>query len=488
MIEIVDKDYAKVKSLRRFFLKIVKADISIISVDKIFTQIFNALYFIVIARLITTDEFGIYTWCISISSIISLTLTLGINPVVTRKVAQKEENTSAIRNYLSIYFNLVFLIGNILFFIYLLSLGKVLNLKYFFLSLAILQGLLSNINIPHSQILLGQQKYKKYAMGDLILIITKVIIGLVGILIYKNLIILFIALIISNIITFFYYIKISKESWKNFILPQSEWSKFRDTIKDSLPLLGMLIFNSTLARFDWILLGILDSNKATAEYSLAYRVYEVSWLPHVILTTILFPIVCKIFTQFQEKDTIKITNWFKGLLYVSFFLPVVICLFWSPVIGFLTHYKYGSTNQNIINILAIGVPLAAGTSYFYYIGIAKGQNKIIFYITVSVTIFNILVNIIFIKLWGNTGASITAVVTNFIQFLLYLFLIPGKSIYKPLISFLLFYFLFFLLFDVVINYTGINFINKFVFVLLITISGLIWLNKNKNTLFLYAIN
>ena len=66
-------------------------------------------------------------------------------------------------------------------------------------------------------------------------------------------------------------------------------------LKESLPQAGVVIFTSSIARFDWIFLGILASNIALAEYSFAFKIFEVATLPLLVIAPILIPRFTRLF-------------------------------------------------------------------------------------------------------------------------------------------------------------------------------------------------
>ncbi|MEI9943374.1 MAG: hypothetical protein WDN26_04065 [Chitinophagaceae bacterium] len=78
-------------------------------------------------------------------------------------------------------------------------------------------------------------------------------------------------------------------------------------IKESLPLAGAVIMNVSIARIDWILLGLFTTDEQTAEYSFAYRAFELSPFPLLIIAPILL-------SRFQSFSviTLKLTC-FKGV-------------------------------------------------------------------------------------------------------------------------------------------------------------------------------
>lgn len=76
-----------------------------------------------------------------------------------------------------------------------------------------------------------------------------------------------------------------------------QWNKgeYKGLVKESLPQFGVAVFTSALSRLDWILLGILSTNIVLAEYSFAYKVFEVATLPMLVIAPVLIPRFTKLF-------------------------------------------------------------------------------------------------------------------------------------------------------------------------------------------------
>ncbi len=101
-----------------------------------------------------------------------------------------------------------------------------------------------------------------------------------------------------------------------------------------------------MARFDWIMIGLFISSSKLAEYSFAYKIFEVSTLPLLIVAPIMIPLFTRI-----NKLSENINNIFFFLewqIIIASLIAFMLNICWIPVIDFITDGKYGSVNSNTI--------------------------------------------------------------------------------------------------------------------------------------------
>lgn len=185
-----------------------------------------------------------------------------------------------------------------------------------------------------------------------------------------------------------------------------KWSKgmYTALLKESFPQFGVVIITSALARFDWVFIGITVSAVSLAEYSFAYKVFELSTLPLLAIAPLLIPWFTRLFKN-GEQNTDNLKRLARIELVIAAFTIVLLNCCWSPVIDHLTSGKYGRVNEYTIFILSLCIPLQYLTNFLWTIAFAKARLKMIltaFTITLSV---NVLADIILIPIYKNEGAA-----------------------------------------------------------------------------------
>src|SRR6476619_466808 len=102
-------------------------------------------------------------------------------------------------------------------------------------------------------------------------------------------------------------------------------------LQESLPQIGVVIFTSAIARFDWIILGILASNIIVAEYSFAFKVFELTTLPLLIIAPVLIPLFTRLFhSPFTRPTKEKINS-----LFTLFRFEMIIASFAALMLNIL---------------------------------------------------------------------------------------------------------------------------------------------------------
>ncbi len=165
-----------------------------------------------------------------------------------------------------------------------------------------------------------------------------------------------------------------------------ERKQYGQLIRESLPQLGSIIFNAAVARFDWILLGVISTDVVLAEYSFAYRAFEVSTLPLLVLGPLLLPKFTRLFHSSGEPDLQggrgEMLLLLRVELLVACFTALMLNMLWDPLIDMITAGKYGKVN--IPNILALSgcIPLLYINNFLWTINFAKGKLKMLFVIII----------------------------------------------------------------------------------------------------------
>src|SRR5690606_36590986 len=67
-------------------------------------------------------------------------------------------------------------------------------------------------------------------------------------------------------------------------------------LKEAMPQYLVVIFDSSLSRIDIILMGFITTHALTGEYGFAYRAFEISRLPIVIIAPIIMAKFARVFT------------------------------------------------------------------------------------------------------------------------------------------------------------------------------------------------
>lgn len=190
--------------------------------------------------------------------------------------------------------------------------------------------------------------------------------------------------------------------------------KYMNLLREALPQTGVVFITSALARFDWIFIGILVSAVKLAEYSFAYKVFEISSLPLLAVAPLLIPRFTKMFQQ-TAIPVAGLKLLVRIEMLVAAFTILIINVCWSPVIDSITRGKYGHVNAKTIFMLSLCLPFIYLNNFFWTMYFAQGRLKMIFRSFIVTLIINIAGDVILIPLLGNEGAALAFLVSCIAQ-------------------------------------------------------------------------
>jgi O-antigen/teichoic acid export membrane protein len=188
-------------------------------------------------------------------------------------------------------------------------------------------------------------------------------------------------------------------------------------LKESLPQTGVVIFTAIMSRFDWILIGLLISSSKLAEYSFAWKAFELATLPLLIIAPIMIPLFTRMFKL--PGNIAGLSFFLEWQIIIAAFIALLLNVCWIPAIDFITDGKYGAVNAGTIFLLSLSMPLLYFNNYLWTINFAKGNLKLIFFIMAVSFAVNIAGCSILIPRYKNEGAAFAYFLTLLVQLILY---------------------------------------------------------------------
>ncbi len=370
----------------------------------IINQLFGLVIFYILSTGLDKTSFGEINLALALLLTIFNTLSFGIDQVVVRKVASGDNP----QHILSLYIGHVLITG--LAFYVLLLFGRGLfpsTINSYDLVLLIGAGkLMIYFSTPFKQTAIGMERFRLLAIISVVSNIARacglVVLALLHSISLHSVIIVFIS---GDLLELLIGLYLFKRATKLPIAIKWNKSAYGSLLSESLPQLGVVIITSALARFDWIFIGIVVSAVSLAEYSFAYKVFEISTLPLLALAPLLIPWFTRLFKN-GEADNTKLKLLFRMEMIIAAFTIVLLNSCWSPLIDRITAGKYGAVNERTIFILSLCIPLLYFSNFLWTINFAKGRLKLIltsFIITFSV---NVVADVVLIPIYKNEGAAI----------------------------------------------------------------------------------
>ena len=401
--------------------KLIK-DISASTIQIGITQAVNLIIFYLISKYISKEDFGFYNWSTAVCTTVIAILSLGIDLIYVKRIAS-DHKTDVTKNLH--FFHTLFTGGLLilLVFIYQLffPLSKNGNLLFVFVLITqICFSLANSIKL----FINGSEKYNYLAR--IALYINAIKLALFFAIFYfncftiYNILLVFIA---SYLLEFLYSYYFSNKISSSRIKPSADLKEYKQFIRESLPQLGVILFDSAIARIDWILMGILATSIQTAEYSFTFKIFELSKIPLIIIGPILLTRFSKMFKHegvvIPDDKKSQIQNLLNIEIFISMLIPIVMVCIWSETIDYLTNNKYGEVNRYTYMILAIAIPIHYLNNFLWTLGIAQNQLKTIMYNIIFISLLNTLMNLVLIPKYNSIGAALSYVIPSAIQFGIY---------------------------------------------------------------------
>jgi O-antigen/teichoic acid export membrane protein len=401
--------------------KMIK-DLSASSAQVLLNHALNLAIFYLTSRYLSKEIFGELSWSLATSTILIALLSFGLDLVVVKKIASGNNKKETAGLHLLHVLTTAAITGLLLLILHLFFPLK--GSLLVFLPGILISQLISSLASPFKQIANGTRSFTTLAIISVTSNIVKVIL-LAAFLAFDTLTSQYLIglYIIASVIELLIAIVITISTQRKILLPvYFNWSRYKSLIREALPQYGVTIFNIVLARFDWIILGILTSAAVTAEYSFAYRVFELCRLPLLILSPLLIPIFSRLFAHqdaLTTKKQVQLGLLFRTEMVLSLILPVIMVSCWTPLMEFITNNKYGAGNEFIFILLAVCVPIQFATDFYWNICFAKGQLLVTFRIAVISGLLNIVLNLFLIPFTGALGAAIAYVACFILQLILF---------------------------------------------------------------------
>jgi O-antigen/teichoic acid export membrane protein len=381
-------------------------------------QLLGLVIFYVLSTGLDKSSFGQLNLALAILLIVFNLLSLGIDQVAIRKIALGNPPGPI----LSLYLFHVLLTG-LLFYFILLTGSIFINLQGGLYPILILIGLgklMIYFSSPFKQAASGLEHFRPLAF---MLVISNLVRGgglvllvLLHVLSLKTIIILFIA---GDLLELLFCIYLFKRITRLPINISPNKTRYIVLLREALPQMGVVMISSAMSRFDWIFIGFTVSAIKLAEYSFAYKVFEMSTLPLLAIAPLLLPWFTKLFKQ-DGIDAGPLKLLLKAEMMIAALTIVLINTLWSPVIDVVTAGKYGAVNTKTIFILSLCIPFLYLNNFLWTIHFAKGRMKMILKGFIITLLVNVVLDVVLIPIYSNEGAAAAFLAATIVQSVYYM--------------------------------------------------------------------
>lgn len=407
-------------------------DVSANTLQILLNQGLGVFIFLLLSRYLDKDTYGDLNWSLAVLTLVTTIGSLRLEQIVVRNVAAGKDPAGMLTLFTA--HNLVIGTGIFLLLVTANFFFPAFAARHPFLWIVSISQLLTFFALPFRQLVTG-----KAAFGWLAVLAT-----------------------ISNFIRFVWLgwlavystLTIQRVLWiftvsagAEFILggyivfrrlqvplqTHLRWKDYRLLILSSLPQVGMVFVQAGIARIDWVLLGILSTPARTAEYSFAYRAYEFSPLPLLILAPFLLNSFSRGATGAEpgggvgaearpgslRGDAHRLNLLVRLETVAATLLPLWLVMVWSPLVDYLTGNKYGQSGALTFLILSAAVPFQYLINLYWTEEFAADRLGRIFRITAITGIVVLAGDCLLIPLYTGPGAAVAYLAAMIIQYILY---------------------------------------------------------------------
>lgn len=381
-------------------------------------QVIGMALFFMLSKLLPKETFGLMGWFTAISYLITVVSSLGLEQIVFRRLAAGGGKsdwaaTAFWRHNLLVSLLLLLLLGGAAVFF---PSPKTNLLPWFFAAQVML-----SLATPFRLLLNARLRYAGYAFATITANVLKLI--AVWIVYELGMLTLFTTALIfigGNALEYL-LARIAARQW---VVKSFRRKAYPLLVRETLPQYLAVLFDVCLARLDWILLGLMATTTSVAEYSFAYKAYEVEKLPTAMITTLLLPIVSKWSAGNTREVSYEARQaGFRPLLYL---IPAVVgggallaVLLWKPVVGGLLNSEFGESSFLPLAVLNLSLVFQFATNLLWVQAFSARRYRMVSRITGGTALVNLVLNLVLIPKLGATGAAISLLGSSVFQLIGY---------------------------------------------------------------------
>lgn len=364
-----------------------------------------------IARYLGPENYGVLNYSIAFVGIFGFISSLGVDGILNRELIQTPEKRDVL---LGTAFRLKLLGGAIAFCLAIVSVliietdppVKILVALFSFSFISQSIGIISTY-------FNAEVKAKNNVKAQLFAMFISSILKVAVILLGKGVIWLVIVFVLDSVWQGIGLLK----AYKNFGLKISNW-KFdkilaKNLLRNSWPLMLASAAGFITIKIDQVLIGQMLGNREVGIYAAAVKLVEVWYFIPGIICTALFPAILNAKKTSEESYKRRLKNFYVLMFLIPVLMAIPITLLAKPIIQIL----FGSGYLESVIILRIyiwsSIGFFLGWAVIQYL-MSENLIKTIFWLNLCAMIVNIVLNLIFIPIWGIAGSAYATLISYMI--------------------------------------------------------------------------
>jgi O-antigen/teichoic acid export membrane protein len=390
-------------------------------------KVLSFVYFILIARAMTVEDLGRFSFALSFAAIFAMLLDIGMSQILIRESARKKE---AAQKHLSDIIGIkLVLMGLIYFFV--VAVVNIMGYPEITKQMVYVAGVIMIVDSfawSFYSVLRGLQNLAIESFG---VIINQLIILTVGFIVIRldlGLVILIGVYLIGSLFNLIYSSLFLAIKYGVFPRPRFNYASVKVIFQLSLPFAMAGFFAKIYSYIDIVLLSKLADDTAVGIYSVAYKAAFALQFIGVALSASVYPALCKYFVESKEMLAKTFNRSIFYLMFIAMPLSVGTILVADQVIGpvFGLQYVKAILPLQILMSAMVLIFLAFAIGAMLNAGNRQARHTIHLAI---VALFNLVANLILIPMYTYIGAAVAALLSYV------LLLILGWSVIGSLVQY-----------------------------------------------------
>lgn len=364
-----------------------------------------------IARYLGPENYGVLSYSIAFVGIFGFIASLGVDGILNRDLVENPERRDEL---LGTAFRLKLIGGAIAFSLSILGVliietDPLVKILVALFSFSFITQSIGVIGTYFNAEVKAKNNVKAQLFSMLITSILKVVVILLG----KGIIWLVVVFVLDSIWNGIGLLK----AYKDFGLKINNW-KFDKTLannlfKNSWPLMLASAAGFITLKVDQVLIGQMLGSREVGIYAAAVKLVEVWYFIPGIICTALFPAILNAKKVSEESYRRRLKNFYLLMFLIPFLMAIPISLLAKPIIQIF----FGNGYLESVPILHIyiwsSIGFFLGDAVVYYLMSEKLSIKI-FWFNLCAMIVNVILNLIFIPMFGLVGSAWATMVSYMI--------------------------------------------------------------------------
>ena len=400
-------------------VRTVFANMSWMLIAQIIVSILSFIWTIMVAQYLGPSEYGIFGTAISFSNLFLVISDLGVGTYIIRSISTDLENENNYINNafsLSLFLSVLYLV---IVLVVLLGLGwdNLIILSCLLYAIVNVIGRFVGVLVIPFQV---HEQMKFQAINNIISNVSTFIVLMLVIFTSLGLFGVISAYIISGIISFLYVFFTVRKHYFHLEFSFNP-SFYKELIKCGIPFAITTVFATIYYSIDMVMITQFVGTYDAGLYNAAYKLLSFLTIFYSIYTTVIFPVLSKLFKD--SKDLLKL-----GFAKSSKYLTVVSI----PIAVFTCFYSYDIINIYGSEFVSAGpiMNILIWTICFIFINGNAGAVLNAAHKEYSVTkicgaaaLLNVVLNLIFIPKFSYYGASVATVLSEALVFILCMYVL-----------------------------------------------------------------